>query len=307
MRRDKHFVTLGETNDSAAASPSSSSAIQRRWRDPVPTTLLWVLIPLLLAGLGVSVFVLAVVHNALLFVGIIVLSVLVVAFLVWNLIATRSNRGLYIFLDRAPDSDLRTATDGQIVKITGVASCGDISLVSSYEKVARCVYTSTLLYTCTGWTSMLSYFSDRYIRWELAHLERQAADFYITDAKSGTRVLVKAGNNSKMVPLIEESVLVSTRDNNREISLTLKKWLDERYLSVDSHLLRLEEGHVKEGRGITAMGMLSKKNGTVAIVPPSEPFSTGCFRQYFLLPIEIDALLLKSSDENGFMPGRVGP
>lgn len=72
--------------------------------------------------------------------------------------------------------------------------------------------------------------------------QRQAADFYITDAKSGTRVLVKAGNNSRMVPLIEESILISTRDNNRELSLTLKKWLDERYLSVGSHLLRLEEG-----------------------------------------------------------------
>jgi hypothetical protein len=50
------------------------------------------------------------------------------------------------------------------------------------------------------------------------------------------------------------------------------------------------------------MGMLSKKNGAVAIVPPSEPFSTGCMIQHHLLPIEIDSLLLKASDNNGLMP-----
>ncbi|XP_078167740.1 putative membrane protein At1g16860 [Carex rostrata] len=303
MHRDHKHITLGDINDLSHSAAASPAVNHRRLRGPVPVAVHWVLIPLLLAGLGVSVFVLAVVHNALLFVGVIVLSVLVVAFLVRNLIASRSNSGLLLFLNRVPDSDIRTAADGQIVKITGIASCGDVCLVSSYEKVARCVYTSTLLYTCRGWTTMLSNFSDGCIRWDLAHLERQAADFYITDAKSGTRVLVKAGNNSRMVPLIEESILISTRDNNRELSLTLKKWLDERYLSVGSHLLRLEEGYIKEGRYITAMGMLSKKNGTVAIIPPSEPFSTGCLRRQFLLPIEIDSLLLKSSDMNDFMPG----
>lgn len=116
---DKHIV-LGETNDLSTSASASPSAIRRRWRGPVPASVHWVLIPLLLAGLGVSVFVLAVVHNALLFLGIIVISVLAVAFLLWNLLASRSNRGLLLFLDRVPDSDLRTAADGRIVKITGV-------------------------------------------------------------------------------------------------------------------------------------------------------------------------------------------
>jgi hypothetical protein len=120
MHRDKKPITLGKINDLPVSAVASPSVVRRRWRGPLPATVHWVLIPLLLVGLGVSVFVLAVVHNALLFVGIIVLSVLVVAFLVWNLIASRSNFGLLLFLNRVPDSDLRTASDGQIVKITGV-------------------------------------------------------------------------------------------------------------------------------------------------------------------------------------------
>lgn len=120
MHRDNKPITLGKINDLPSSAVSSPSVLRRRWRGPVPVTVLWVVIPLLLAGLGASVFVLAVVHNALLFVGIIVLSVLIVAFLVWNLIASRSNLSLLLFLNRIPDSDLRTAVDGQIVKITGV-------------------------------------------------------------------------------------------------------------------------------------------------------------------------------------------
>ncbi|KAJ3680115.1 hypothetical protein LUZ60_016393 [Juncus effusus] len=302
MKKPITLEGLNDLNGTSSTAAGTSSAGGRRWGGPVPAAAHWVLITLLLAGLGVSVFVLAVVHNALLFVGIILISVIFIGFLVWNVVSYRSYRSLLIFLDRLPDSDLRTASDGQIVKISGIVSCGDISLISSYEKVGRCVYTSTLLYTCNGWISMLSNFSEHLIKWDLAHLERIAADFYITDSKSGIQALVKAGNNSKMIPLIKENILISTRDKNRELSLTMKKWLEERLLSIDSHLVKLEEGYIKEGRCITVMGILRKINGGLIIVPPQEPISTGCIIRNFLLPIDFDALILKMSDRSYFIP-----
>jgi hypothetical protein len=41
-------------------------------------------------------------------------------------------------------------------------------------------------------------------------VQRFAADFYVTDAKSGKLALVKAGRNSKVVPLVDEIILVTT-------------------------------------------------------------------------------------------------
>ncbi|XP_072987441.1 uncharacterized membrane protein At1g16860-like [Typha latifolia] len=282
----------------------SSSAVEgdrRRCCGPVPTAVPCVLFPLLLAGIGVSVFILAVVHNALLLVALLLISALVAAFFLWNAASQRSNRALRVFLDRFPASDLRTAADGQLVKITGFASCCDVSLVSSYEKVERCVYTSTSLYTYSGCKSYLANAKNRCFRWNLTYLERLAADFYITDAKSGTRALVKAGSNSKVIPLVDENILVNTTLRNRELSSTLKNWLEERHFSADS-LLRLEEGYIKEGRSLTVMGMLSRKSGAIMIVPLPEPIATGCLLQNLLLPVDVDGLLLKISDKNLFMP-----
>ncbi|XP_020084484.1 uncharacterized membrane protein At1g16860-like isoform X2 [Ananas comosus] len=217
----------------------------------VPVAVPCVLVPLLLAGLGVAVFILAVVHNALFLAVLLLVSALAFAFFRWNAAASRSNRALVLFLDRFPASDLRSAADGQIVKITG----------------------------------------------------RLALDFYITDAKSGMRALVKAGHNSKVIPLIDENVLVNTTHRNREVSSTLSKWLEERNLSPEAHMIRLEEGYIKEGRSLTVMGILSIKSGVLMIIPPAEPISTGCLLKNFLLPVDFDGLLLKISDPNNFMPG----
>lgn len=74
-------------------------------------------------------------------------------------------------------------------------------------------------------------------------LQRFTTDFYITDARSGVRALVKAGNNSKVFPLVYENTLIKTASLNRELSLTLKNWLDERHLSAEARPLRLEEGY----------------------------------------------------------------
>lgn len=59
--------------------------------------------------------------------------------------------------------------------------------------------------------------------------------------------------------------------------------------------------YIKEGSCLTVMGMLSRKNGALMIVPPPEPFTTGCLLQNFLLPADIDGLVLKFSDKNWSM------
>jgi hypothetical protein len=72
--------------------------------------------------------------------------------------------------------------------------------------------------------------------------QRFAADFYVADAKSGRRALVKAGHHSKVVPLIDENLLVTT-SRGTELSSTLEHWLEERNLSSEeAQIIRLEEG-----------------------------------------------------------------
>lgn len=132
--------------------------------------------------------------------------------------------------------------------------------------------------------------------------QRFAADFYITDAKSGKRALVKAGYHSKVAPLIDENVLVTT-SRNTELSSTLKCWLEERNLSSqEAPLIRLEEGYISEGMQLSVIGILSKKNGDPMIFPPPEPISTGCVLLSFLLPTYFDGIVLRLVDKSYVMP-----
>ncbi|XP_010933780.1 uncharacterized membrane protein At1g16860 isoform X2 [Elaeis guineensis] len=227
----------------------SGTATGHRCLSPVPAAVPCVIVPLLLAGLAVSLLILVVVHNALLLAAVVLLSAVSAVFLLWNAASFQKHGALLVLLDRLPTSDLVTARDGQLVKITG----------------------------------------------------RFATDFYITDVKSGTRALVKAGYNSKVIPLIDENILVNTTSKNRELSSTLKKWLERRQLSAGARLLRLKEGYIKEGDSLTVMGMLSRKDGVLMIAPPPEPFSTGCLLQKFLLPVDVDGLVLKFSGKNSSM------
>ena len=52
-----------------------------------------------------------------------------------------------------------------------LVSCGDISLISSYEKVENCVYTSTLLRKCVRWGSEVANPKNNCSRWKLTHDE----------------------------------------------------------------------------------------------------------------------------------------
>uniref|UniRef100_A0A0E0KTD2 Uncharacterized protein n=1 Tax=Oryza punctata TaxID=4537 RepID=A0A0E0KTD2_ORYPU len=233
---------------------------------PFPRVAVWAVAALLAVGLGLGALVLAVVHSAALLVVAVVLSAAVVAFLLWNAAASASGCALRRFVDGLPASSLRAAADGQLVKIT-VANP-----------------------------------KNRCSKWKLTHAERFAADFYITDAKSGKRALVKAGHRSRVVPLIDENLLVTT-SGNTELSSTLRCWLDERNIpSEESQLIRLEEGYIAEGMRLSVIGILSKKDGDLMILPPPEPISTGCVLLSFLLPTYFDGIILRLVDRSYFMP-----
>lgn len=87
---------------------------------PIPTLAICILIPLFLLGLAVSVFFLIVVHNAAFFVPFVLLSSFVLAFIGWNTHNWRKKGAIFLFLRSFPDSDIRRAKEGQLVKITGV-------------------------------------------------------------------------------------------------------------------------------------------------------------------------------------------
>ena len=112
---------------------SNASSVQSHCYSckPIPSQVLYVLVPLFFTGLAVSLFILIAVHNAFFFVSLLSLSALVAAFLIWNAVNWRRSRALFYYLRSFPDSDLRLARHGQFVKITGVTriSCSPQSII----------------------------------------------------------------------------------------------------------------------------------------------------------------------------------
>ncbi|KAI3444367.1 hypothetical protein Pfo_001032 [Paulownia fortunei] len=261
---------------------------QHHYRCPIPPPAVYVLLALFLLGLCVFTFFLIVIHNALFFVLLLCISTVVAAFLLWN----SRNAAIFFFLRSFPDSDLSLATHGQLVKITGLVSCGNVSVESSYEKVSPCVYTSTLLYEYRNLCLKPSNVRDLCVLWRLAYSERRSTDFYITDLKSGIRALVKAGPDSEVVPLIIESRLIKTSKKCRVLSSDFRKWLREREISAEARSLCLQEGYIKEGSSVSVVGILQRNNDVLMIVQPQEIVSTGCLWPKLLLPGDIEGLII---------------
>ncbi|KAH6791568.1 hypothetical protein C2S52_002045 [Perilla frutescens var. hirtella] len=279
----------------------------RRHRSPIPAAAVYVLLALFLVGLCVSTFFLIVVHNAFFFVLLLCFSTPIAAFLFWN----SRNAAVSFFLHSFPDSDLNLAAHGQLdplgssllgkvliafdvmssilFLVENVVSCGNVSLESSYEKVSPCVYTSTLLYEYGGICFKVRDISSL---WRLAYSERHSTDFYITDLKSGIRALVKAGPDSKVIPLIVESRLIRTSKGCRVLSSDLRKWLAERKVSTEARALCLKEGYIKEGSSVSVVGILQKVNDILMIVQPHEMLSTGCRWPKLLLPMDVEGLII---------------
>jgi uncharacterized membrane protein YfcA len=120
-------------------------------RKNFPKTVVWSVILIFVMGLLAGGFILGAVHNAILLVVVAVLFVIVAALVVWNM--CRGSRSIIEFIGRYPDTDLRTAKNGQYVKVSGVCTgcfhCSffyvDVCLISLCYFCIHCRLRSTFL------------------------------------------------------------------------------------------------------------------------------------------------------------------
>ncbi|KAL9459900.1 hypothetical protein AB3S75_003162 [Citrus x aurantiifolia] len=221
----------------------------------------------------------------------------------WNTFWGR--KAIISYIARYPDAELRNAKNGQFVKISGVVTCGNVPLESSFQKVPRCIYTSTSLYEYRGWGSKAANPTHRRFTWGLRSLERRAVDFYISDFQSGLRALVKTGYGARVTPYVDDSLAIDVNPGKEELSPEFIRWLAERNLSSDDRIMRLKEGYIKEGSTVSVMGVVQRNDNVLMIVPPPEPITTGCQWAKCIVPASLDGIVLRCEDasKNDVIPG----
>ncbi|KMT03650.1 hypothetical protein BVRB_8g189890 [Beta vulgaris subsp. vulgaris] len=259
-----------------------------------PKLILWAMVLLFVMGFIAGGFILGAVHNPILLIVVVVLFSAVAAVFTWNTIWGR--RAITGFIAQYPDAELRTARDGQFVKVSGVVTCGNVPLESSFQKVPRCVYTSTSLFEYRSWDSKAANPSHRRFTWGLRSLERHVVDFYISDFQSGLRALVKTGCGARVTPYVDESVVIDINPSNKDMSPDFVRWLAERNLSSDDRVMRLKEGYIKEGSTVSVMGVVQRNDNVLMIVPPPEPLPTGCQWSKCILPANLEGIVLRCED-----------
>jgi hypothetical protein len=84
-----------------------------------PRAVFWLLILLFVMGFIAGGFIFGAVHNAILLIVVVILFGLVGASFTWNTYWGR--RAIMGFVANYPDSELRTAKNGQFVKVSGVS------------------------------------------------------------------------------------------------------------------------------------------------------------------------------------------
>lgn len=259
-----------------------------------PRTILWSLVLLFVMGFIAGGFILGAVHNAILLIVVVVLFGAVAALFVWN--SCWGRKAIIGFIARYPDAELRNAKNGQFVKISGVVTCGNVPLESSFQKIPRCVYTSTSLYEYRGWDSKAANPTHRRFTWGLRLLERRAVDFYISDFQSGLRALVKTGCGARVTPYVDDSFVIDVNPANEELSPEFIRWLGERNLSSDDRVMRMKEGYIKEGSTVSVMGVVQRNDNVLMIVPPPDPITTGCQWAKCIFPASLEGIVLRCED-----------
>ncbi|CAN1780136.1 Uncharacterized membrane protein At1g16860 [Linum perenne] len=290
------------------------------FRKNFPKPIFWSLILLFVMGFIAGGFILGAVHNAILLVVVVVLFGAVAALFTWNNCYGR--KAIMSHISQYPDAELRNAKNGQFVKISGVVTCGNVPLESSFQKVPRCVYTSTSLYEYRGWDSKAANGQHRRFTWGLRSLEihympfsrklvgyislkirrsvwqRRAVDFYISDFQSGLRALVKTGYGARVTPYVEDSLVIDINAGSEELSPDFSRWLAERNLSSDDRMMRLKEGYIKEGSTVSVMGVVQRNDNVLMILPSSEPFTTGCQWTKCICPASLEGIVLRCEDSS---------
>ncbi|RYR11403.1 hypothetical protein Ahy_B04g068933 isoform E [Arachis hypogaea] len=307
------------------------------FRRNFPKPILWSVILIFVMGFIAGGFILGAVHNAILLIVVVVLFAAVAALFTWNSCCGR--KAIVGFISRYPDAELRTAKNGQFVKVSGtrenrhaythtlsacsnihffishwgclisdihvknieksifpVVTCGNVPLESSFQKVPRCVYTSTSLYEYRGWDSKAANPKHRRFTWGLRSAERHVVDFYISDFQSGLRALVKTGYGARVTPYVDDSIVIDVNPANKDMSPEFLRWLGERKLSSDDRIMQLKEGYIKEGSTVSVMGVVQRNDNVLMIVPPPEPLTTGCQWAKCIFPASLEGIVLRCED-----------
>eukprot|EP00246_Nothoceros_aenigmaticus_P007660 TRINITY_DN2162_c0_g2_i1.p1 TRINITY_DN2162_c0_g2~~TRINITY_DN2162_c0_g2_i1.p1 ORF type:complete len:332 (+),score=41.55 TRINITY_DN2162_c0_g2_i1:50-997(+) len=249
---------------------------------------------LFMMGFAVGGYFVAIVHSPILLTVVGCLFLLVAILWTWNSCWGESAVTRYVV--KFPDAELSKAEDGRYVKVTGVVTCGSVPLESSYQKVNRCIYTSTGLYEYKGFMSKPANDKHRMFTWGLRSLERHVVDFYISDFQSGLRALVKAGYGATVTPYVHESTIIDVTPQNKDLPADFVRWLGERNLSSDDRVMQLREGYIKEGSTVTVLGVVQRQDNVLMIVPPPESVPTGCQIGLCLLPANMDGILLRCDE-----------
>ncbi|XP_050381110.1 uncharacterized membrane protein At1g16860-like [Argentina anserina] len=264
------------------------------FRKSFPKLILWSLILLFVMGFIAGGFILGAVHNPVLLIVVVILFSAVATLFTWNTYWGR--RAIIGYIASYTDSELRTAKNGQFVKVSGVVTCGNVPLESSFQKVPRCVYTSTSLYEYRGWDSKAANTTHRRFSWGLRSMERRVVDFYISDFQSGLRALVKTGSGSRVTPYVDDSIVIDVNPVKEELPPEFIRWLGERNLSSDDRVMQLKEGYIKEGSTVSVMGVVQRNENVLMIVPPPEPIPTGCQWGKCIFPASLDGIVLRCDD-----------
>lgn len=290
-------VKIVSMNQNQAVS-NLSNAEEYSFQKGFPKIIFWMVILVFIMGFIAGGFLVATVHNAIFLIIIGSLFSVICFLFTWNI--CWGKRALLNFLASNRDADLSNARDGQYVKVTGVVTCGSVPLETSYQRVNRCIYSSTGLYEYRGWKAKPARVGHRLFTWGLRYLERHVAEFYISDFQSGLRALVKAGYGAHVTPCVEESTIVDVGPKNKDLPSGFVRWLAERNLSGDDRVMRLKEGHIKEGSTVTVMGVVQRHESVLMIVPPRERVSTGCQLSKFLLPGNVEGLIIACNETTKF-------
>lgn len=121
-----HSISIAQNPAVNTLNPEDNFTFKRKITKPV----LWSVILIFVMGFIAGGFILVAVHNVILLVGIVAMFGFVVALFAWNTCWQR--RATFNYISRYPDSELRTAKDGQYVKITGVCNLFIADLLSIY-------------------------------------------------------------------------------------------------------------------------------------------------------------------------------
>ncbi|KAJ9139567.1 hypothetical protein P3X46_030292 [Hevea brasiliensis] len=249
------------------------------FRRSFPKKVLWLVILIFVMGLLAGGFILGAVHNAILLVVVVVLFSAVAALLFWNM--SWGRRAIIEFIAHYPDADLRTAKNGQYVKVSGVP---------------RCVYASTRLFEYRGRGSKRANPNHHHFTWGLRSSERHVVDSYISDFQSGLRALVKTGSGTRVTPFVDDSFVIEINAEKKDLSPEFVRWLGHKNLSGDDRLMQLEEGYIKEGSTVSVMGIVEGNENVLMIVPPPEPLATGWRWPKCIFPASLEGIVLRCED-----------